>query len=313
MKKFARFSSAGALLAGLMGWLFPVHPAPADSNVRSETNLSLAASTRPEAKLSLTQSFIIPCLRGESPLTQDNQIKTDITAEISPISVNLLANAALRPAAFFELSAGAFIGSGWNINLFGGDIYGIGINRRAPDGKGEVRGSPFEGLFWGAKAGAALQADLAAVIPGDWHHVVARTYHELNAKGFSAAEGGETWVFENETFENRNGLSYYGNFLIGYQMPLFFNFAALMAELALYCYDTPGRSAWGDHIPRWTFSLLGNFAVTSWLGAALIVQCRTMRNYHDETLFYQDRRLNRENPLRLEFYRAAAILTFRIR
>ena len=311
--KYARFRNAGALFAGLMGWLFAVHQAPAESGVRSETSLSVAVSTRPEAKLSLTQSFIIPFLTGESVLTQDNRIKTDITAEISPISVNLLVNAAWTPIAFFELSAGALMGSGWNINLLGGDIYGIGIHRRAPDGKGEIQGSPFEGLFWGVKAGAALQFDLGAVIPGAWNHLVARTYHELNAKGFSAASDRETWVFENETFENRDGLSYYGNFLIGYRMPLFFNFAALMAELYLYCYDTPGRSAWGDDIPRWTFSLLGNFEVTPWLGAALIVQCRTMRNYQDETLFYQDRVLDKENPLRLEFYRVAVILTFRLR
>jgi hypothetical protein len=313
MRKRAWFCGAGAFFTGLTGLLFAVPAVHAERGVSAETSLSLALSTRPEAKLGLTQSFIVPFLQGEGPLTEDNRIRADITAEISPISLNLLAGAVWTPIAFFELSAGGMIGSGWNLSLFGADLYGIGRNRRAADGTGEIAGSPFEGVFWGGRAGAALQFDLAAVIPGEWRHVVFRTYHELNVKGFSAASDSETWVFEHEHTENRNGLTYYGNVLVGYRMPLFFNFAALMAEFSLYCYDTPGRSAWGDDIPRWTFSVLGNFAVTRRVSAALVAQCITVRNYDDETRFYQDRRLNKEDPLRLAFYRVAVILTFRLR
>jgi hypothetical protein len=145
--------------------------------------------------------------------------------------------------------------------------------------------------------------------------VVFRTYHEINHKGYSAASAGESWYFENDDGENRNGFNYYGSLFLGYQMPLFLNTLGLLAEGDLYLYDTPNREQWGDERIRWTFSGLFNFVITKKLSAALLVQLRTRRNYDDprwEDLFYQNRHIG-SKPLRLEFYRAAAILTYTLR
>jgi hypothetical protein len=295
-------------------------PLNADSEIRSTTGLTFQTSTRPEAKLGITQNFVFPLLRGESPLTEGNNLSLALSAELSPVSVNGIAEAVFTPIAFLQAVAGAKAGSGWNIELFGNDIYGIGINRRAGNTtKPEVDGSPFDGLLWSAYGGAVFQFDLAALLPGDWNHVVFRTYHEARYKGNTAASSGDSWYFENDNGQNRNGLNYYGNYLLGYQMPIFLNTVGLMAEMDLYLYDTPHRKDWGDDLGRWTFGPLFNFTITKKFSAALIVQFHTRRSYTEGSeddltgdVFYQDRHLKTNDPL-LTFYRAAAILSYKLR
>jgi hypothetical protein len=289
-------------------------PLWAESEITSSTELSLAISSLPEAKLGLKQSFVFPFLQGDNPLTADNNITTSFTAEISPISLNVIANATWTPIAFFQLSANTMIGTGWNINLFGNDIYGIGIHSRGNDRESEINGRGFDGAFWRLGGGATFQFDLAAIFPGECNHVLFRTYHEIYYRGFSRASSGDSWVFENELRENRNGFNYYGTFFVGYQMPLMLNVVGLMADVDVFLYDAPSnRKDWGDERGRWIFSILGNFAFTERLNTALIIQCRTMRNFDNEDIFYQDRLINRSNPIRLEFYRVAAIINFKLR
>jgi hypothetical protein len=283
--------------------------------ITSDRVINLTVSSLPEAKISFVQGFTFPFLGGGSALTAGNNFRTTLTAEVSPISADGIIEGILTPVAFLQVAGGFRIGTGWNINLFGDDLYGIGINRPGTGGKAETSGSAFDGVQWKAHFGGALQFDLAAVFPGDWNHVVFRSYHEINYKGYSAASKNDSWFIENDGGENRNGFSYYGNFLAGYQMPLFFNMAAILVEMTKPLYDTPGGDQWGDDLILWTFSAVLNFTVTDWLSAALIPQWRTVRNYTDsdpEALFYQNRHLDRANPLRLEFYRVAAILTFKL-
>jgi hypothetical protein len=301
----------------LLGYLLTAAiPLWGEAEISASTDLNLTISSIPEAKLGVTQNFTFPLLQGSGPLTMGNNLQTAFTAELSPISVNGVTELIWTPIAFFQVIAGARAGSGWNIELFGSDIKGIGINRRGSGGSAETVGSAFDGLLWSAQMGGAFQFDLAAILPGDWHHVVFRSYHEIRYKGYSAASGDESWYFESDYGENRNGFNYYGNYLLGYQMPLFLNTVAFLAEMDKYLYDTPDRELWGDELGRWTFAGLFNFTITDWLSAALIAQFRTMRNYTDTTKdleFYQDRRI-RNNPSRhLEFYRVAVIMTVHLR
>ncbi|AEF83573.1 conserved hypothetical protein [Treponema primitia ZAS-2] len=299
---------------------FAALPLWGDSGIEHSAGLSLQTSTRPEAKLGFTWNLSVPLLQGEGPLTEGNNLNLALGADVSPISLNGSAEAVFTPIAFLQAVAGGRIGSGWNINLFGGDVYGMGINRRrAADLKPEVSGSAFNGLLWSAWGGGVFQFDLAALVPGDWSHVVFRTYHEARYKGDTAASSSDSWYYESDDGQNRNGFNYYGNYLLGYQMPIFLNTVGLMAEMDLYLYDTPKRGSWGDELPRWTFGPLFNFTVTEKFSAALIVQFRTRRNYTagDEddlgaTVFYQDRRLKDSDPLYLTFYRAAAILSYKL-
>jgi hypothetical protein len=310
--------AAWVLAAGGILW--------AEPEVVSKREIALTISSLPEAKLAFNQNFTFPFLQGGHFLTRDNNIRLKLTAEMTPISLNGLADAYWTPAAFFQVRAGTRLGSGWNIELFGSPVYGIGVNRPQagiPAGDGPVAaeraGAPFDGLLWKVHGGGTLQFDAAALFPGDWHHLVFQSYHEINYRGYTGAGSGVSWVFENDEAENLNGFNYYGNILVGYQMPVFLNTVGILVEMDKYLYDTPSRENWGDEKVRWVFSGLFNFTVTKWFGAALLVQCRTRRNYEDgdrknaARYFYQTRTLDRENPLRLEFYRVAAVLTFTIK
>ena len=281
----------------------------------SSGELTLLVSTSPEIKLGFTERFSFPFLQGGGPLTKDNNIGLALSAEISPVSLNGIAEAVWTPIAFFQLAAGGRLGSGWNINLFGSDIYGIGLNYPDVVGSPMHDGGAFDGLLWKVQAGGTVQFDLAALYPGDWHHVVARSYHEINYKGYTRAEAGESWYYENDDGENINGFNYYGNMLIGYQMPIFFNMAALLAEADLYLYDTTNRHMWGEDKIRWTFSGVLGFTIAKQLDLNLIAQFRTRRNFLEsnwQDLYYRNRNLDYSTPIRLEFYRVAAALTYRL-
>jgi hypothetical protein len=303
-------------------------PLRAETETGSGRELSVIVSSLPEAMLGFTWHFTVPFLRGDHFLTADNNIRAALGLELSPVSLYGLADLIWTPAAFFELSAGTKLGSGWNIELFGEPMYGIGINRpktavQAPPAgspaAAEMDGAPFDGLHWNLHGGGALQFDLAALYPGDWHHVVFRSYHEFSYRGYSRAAAGDSWVFANDDGENRNGFNWYGNFLLGYRMPIFLNTVGLLAEMEKYLYDAPHEADWGGDLIRWTFSGVFGVTLTGRLSVSLLVQCRTRRNYLDgdrensRRYFYQYRTLDRDNPLRLEFYRVAAMMNFSIK
>jgi hypothetical protein len=284
-----------------------------NKDVTLTSGLLLQVSTLPEAKLSFTHRITFPFLQGNSPFTANNNLAFAFACEVSPISVNGLAEAIWTPIAFLELSAGGRMGSGWPLNLLGNDIYGIGLNQPGFFCKSVYNGKAFDGLLWKAQAGGAVQFDLAAIFPGEWNHVIGRSYHEINYKGYTRAKTGQSWYFEGDEGENINGFNYYGNLLIGYQMPIFLNLVGLLAEMDLYLYDTPGRKRWGDDIIRWTFSGIFSFTITEKIGVALLAQFRTRRNFVEpywRDLYYQYRTVNYSNPLRLEFYRVAAAITY---
>jgi hypothetical protein len=285
-----------------------------DSNsIKSTGEALLQVSSLLEVKLEYTHDFTFPFLQGNNPLTENNNIRLSLTGEISPISLNGIANTIWTPIAFLEFSAGIRLGAGWPIHFFGSDIYGTGLNLSGIDGKAVYSGSPFDALLWKVHAGGMFQFDLAAIFPGDWNHVVTLSYHEINYHANTRAKAGQPWFYENDDGENINGFNYYGNFLIGYQMPIFLNMIAFLTEMELYLYDTPGRSSWGDDLIRWHFSGILNFKINEQFDIALICQFRTLRNFTEETKnnHYQSRILDTSSPLRLEFYRIAAMLTFK--
>ncbi|MDR3283717.1 MAG: hypothetical protein LBS97_00885 [Treponema sp.] len=309
-KKFVLFLAAGLAFASLPLWA-------EEEGITSSTDMSFTVSSLPEAKLAVTQGFVFPFLRGENPLTAGNNVSMSVKAEISPISLNEVTEIVWTPIAFLQVVVGERVGTGWNINLFGGDIYGIGINREKANKSGgvEIDASPFDGVLWQVKGGGVFQFDMAAIVPGDWNHVVFRTYHEVNYAGYSRAETGESWYFENDAGENRNGWNYYGNFLLGYQMPIFLDTVGFMAETGKNLYGTENGDIWGDNLARWTLSLLCNFTVTPKFSVALITQFNTVRKFvesNSDDLFYQNRHI--DDPARvLDFYRVAAIMNLKLR
>jgi hypothetical protein len=205
---------------------------------------------------------------------------------------------------------------------------GIGLNvpvERDDGGRpreSEIRGGAFDGLMWSAYGGLNLQFDLGAVIPGDWTHVLFQAYNEGRYSAYTGAAAGESWVFEHDYGENRNGWLWRGRYVLGYSMPLspVLDTIAFMAEGEQYLYNTPGGDYWGDDVSWWLFSGLFNFRINPRFSAALVVQLRTWRNFgssdleNQRRLWYQDLELKDDyGKRRIAFYRAALILSYKLR
>jgi len=280
-----------------------------ENESRTSHSLVLQTSSLPEAKLGYTFGYKLPFMQGDSPLTEGNNINFALTAEVSPISLSGLASAVWTPIAFLEFSVGGRIGTGWSLDLFGSTLYGLGKTQAGIGSALEVIN--IGGVQGKVYLGGAFQFDLAAIFPGDWNHIIFRTYHEINYAGFSGASGNESWIFENDDGENVNGFKYYANALIGYQMPIFLNMVALLAEAELNLYDIPGKNDWGGNLIQWHFSLILNFAVHKQVDIALLTQFRTRRNYAQPDWKDLYHRTLTANSTHLEFYRVAAVVSYR--
>jgi hypothetical protein len=293
--------------------------------IKTATDLQIQISSMPEAKIRFSQSFIFPFLQGSGPLTENNNITALLVADATPVSINAIGEILWTPAAFFQLAGGGKAGSGWNMPLG----KGVGINApekgQAPPGsprKAKITGNAFEGLIWSAWGAGILQFDLGAVMPGDWTHVLFQTRQEFRYGAYTLAGPGDSWVFENDDGENRNGWNYYASYVLGYSMPRspVLNTIAFMAEIHKNLYHTPGGDVWGDSLGYWIFSGLLNFAFHPRFGAALAIQMHSRRNYgtsdlsHNSGYYYQDLALQEnDGKRRIIFYRAAVLLNYRIK
>jgi len=300
-----------------------------EPDFKNSTSLKLAISSLPEAKLTLSQSFTVPFLQGNNFLVSGNNIRFNMDAEITPICMGLLGSAIFTPIAFLEFSVGGKAGSGWNVEGLG---TGIGLN--VPDynitedeNKTSVDGSAFDGTFLNVNFGAAFQFDIGAVVPGDWTHVLIRTYHEAANNVYSRADRNQPWFYESDHGENQNGWTYYSAYILGYQLPIFMNMVALQAEMYKYLFNYPDSAGWGGNIGRWDFSFIMNFKIIEKFSALLVTQFRLYRDYEDFEYpvsvfgkksgalnyerYYQDRVY--QDSRSLKFYRVAAILNYKLK
>lgn len=282
--------------------------------VKTGLELNFVAATTKEAKMKISGWVQKPFLTGSGPLLSGNNIRLRAAGEVSPVSLNAVFDASLTPIAFLNFSTAAFIGSGWNIPI----ADGLRINSpvEGAPGKQSLTGDAFDGLVWGVKSGGTFQFDFAALVPGDWNHVVLQTYHGIQYRANTAAGKDESWLFESDAGQNRNGSSYYGNLFLGYQMPIVLNTAGVLVEYDKYLYETEGSDSWGEDLGRWTFGSLCNFTVTKRLAAAVLIQMKSTVQYTDATKdneFYQNRKVVDSNPLKVEFYRAALNMTYKLK
>jgi len=309
------------LIAVLCFTVIGILGAQEGSAVTSSRTLDLQISSLPELKVIFYQTFKSPCFQGDNFLVRGNNLKVSIGGELTPISGNLLFKAVLTPIAFLELSTGGRVGSGWPLKLFGSDLYGIGINEADADGNKSYSGSFMDGCLYKGFFGATVQMDFGLLMsPSDWNHILFQSYHEINYAGYGRAIGDESWHYESDFGENVNGLNYYGNFVLGYQLPLMLNLIAFQAEMDLHLYDMPDRSNYGDDLIRWHFAAILGFKFTDWLDVKVVTQFRTLKNtleepdvlWNKKQTYYRNRNLDTADPLGLHFYRVAGLITFKL-
>lgn len=272
-------------------WAADADGSKKDSGIKTE--LGFVFATTLETQVSIMQTLS----------TREKTVQFSSGVKVSPVSVNACIDLVITPLPFFQLTAGAGAGTGWAIPI----AEGMSIND-ATDG---FTDASLSGAVWTVKGGAVFQADLAVLWPGDWHHIVFRTTQEINYRAFTGAADEESWHYEGDTGEERNGLNWYANYFFGWQLPLRVNMLGLFVEQKTYLYKWEGGEAWGDDLSRWVFGPMVSISVSKRVSACFVVQARTQRNYTVETeneKFYQNRELVKDNPLRYEFYRTAIIV-----
>ncbi|HOU84651.1 MAG TPA: hypothetical protein PLA54_01245 [Spirochaetota bacterium] len=280
-----------------------------NAQVLHSQEMNLTTSTDVELKASYSHEITVPFLNSPNVLFENNEISFDFSAFLSPISAGLEVETLFRPIALLEFSTGIEIGSGWNSRF----VRGLAINEPSGSYDNYFNNKTLKGIVHKEKAGAAFQFDVGAVIPGEWTHVVFRSYHQYYYKAFTAASKNESWLWEADDGENRNGTHYYIQNVLGYKMPLMMEFFGLMIEAERSYYDTANGDPSGENIWNYTASCIMGFRSGENTKFNLITQFRSVRNYTEETEeydYYRSRVIDPDKSRKWEFYRIILNMTY---
>ena len=235
-----------------------------------------------EIQFLLTHRIRVPFLVGSGALTSGNNATFSFTGALTPVSTRLEARVNLTPIAFLDFYAGAMVGTGWDIGLFNG--------MGAVEDTGTAESASFGGVVTESWVGGAFQFDLAALVPGDWTHVVTLVSPKLQYAWYSGADKGQPWTWEADNGENFNGFMFYGTYFIGYQMPLALDTVGILVETEQnlgYVKDldaTEGKDWGSDHVLI-TLGPVFNFTLSESSSLAVLLQFRRERLYGVSTIF----------------------------
>jgi hypothetical protein len=180
---------------------------------------------------------------SESPLVSGNNVKLKTALELSPVSFCPSVSLSFTPIAFLVFSVGSKIGSGWTFTPM--NVNGMASYNSASQSYEAL--SPFSSLYHSIWFEGLFQFDLAAVLPGEWNHVVFVASYKPFYEGISkGGENGNPWLWQGAG-ENVNAWQYYSNIIAAYQMPLIVQTVGVQTEIeSFYSSDSfaPQYAAW---------------------------------------------------------------------
>jgi hypothetical protein len=223
-----------------------------------------------ELKGIIDRSLVFPFLTGGSALTKGNNLALDFSGELSPVSVNANFKATLTPVAFLKFEAGAGIGTGWDVGFIG-----LAINDN-----GNIEPQNFGGFVYRAWVAGTFQFDLAAVMPGEWNHVILLASQKIQYQAYSNSGPDEAWLWEADQGMNFNGFKLTGNYLIGYQMPIALDLVGFLLQPEGWLgsvreKSTMASNGWGSDFTYLTFGPIFNFKIDGKSSIAILPQFKT--------------------------------------
>ena len=236
-----------------------------------------------EARETLKAVYTIPT-PGNNFLTEGNKISFEGALALTPVSLTPKFSVSYTPVAFLNLSAGAEIGTGWEI---------LGIKSMSCYDKEEAeykQQDAFGTYFYKFWACPTVMFDLAAVWPGDWHHVVAVASWELNYSALAGADDDDE-LFQWETTPGKKaGAGISQNYILGYQMPYKLNLVGLKFNVDGYLFKNIDDQYRKYKIDYKTYSLAGVFSVQFTEKDSLfgLVEFRTRRSYEEFSKYHDD-------------------------
>jgi hypothetical protein len=252
-----------------------VHPAGANQRVLG-TGWGGA-----EAKAILSEELVLPLLRGEGALLSGNNLTLRASGELSPVSVNAVVQATLTPIAVLKLSLGAAAGTGWSVGF-------VGLALNPADNAQPLAQVPFGGVVWRTWASGTFQFDTAALVPGEWNHVVMVASPMLEYRAFTGAADGQAWLWEADKGYDFNGFKLKGAYFLGYQMPIVLGTAGMLLETEQWLFDVAARSpmaagGWGSDFVILNFGPVLSFTLGNASSLAVLIQFKTAQKWTDAT------------------------------
>lgn len=272
------------------------------------TDLTIMALYPWGAVLEVGETCEVPILRFENSLTSTNSLKFRASLNLTPITLEGDFKTTFTPIAFFQLFIGAGIGTGWSFANF------HGFSQNVADENGNSKLLPINGknFFFNTRFGFRLQFDLGAIIDNEWAHFVLVMDQGLKYFGAANMTSYDSWLYRQDSGENRNSWLYTANYVLGYQMPIPLNFVGIQIETEKKLYREPeGKEKWGDQYIYAYITPLLVFKATSYLNIIIAPQFLTVKNYiYDSKIFYEHNEINNETHHKVRFYRIAISLSF---
>lgn len=176
--------------------------------------------------------YKIPVPFGTNPLVSGNNVRLVGSMELTPVSIAFEPYVEFTPVAFLVFSSGLKLGTGWQFIGINGFANYDGINGTY------VPATPFGDWYFRFWMEGLFQFDLAAVLPGDWNHVVTQSSYRVIYTNSTSAAAKEPWCWQGSG-ELVDGWEFYSSVVLGYQMPLVMQMAGIQFEFSGY-YDPNG-------------------------------------------------------------------------
>ena len=184
-----------------------------------------------------TYHYVIPVPFSNHPLLRGNTLTLSPAVELTPVSLSPKFDVAFSPIAFLVFYAGGRIGTGWDLAPMG--VKGLAVfDENSKEYESVV---PFASYMYQWYLEGLFQFDLAAVLPGEWNHVVTQTRYKFLYEGLWNAGGHQEFWRWQGTAEKASGWQYQASVVVGYQMPLLLQLVGVQVEFEGYfdCHDFP--------------------------------------------------------------------------
>lgn len=186
-----------------------------------------------EFRITGNASYTIPIPFGENPLVKGNTLVFNSALELSPVSIMPKFSITFTPIAFLVFTAGGNFGTGWfmpGLNVQGMSLLKDPMKEEMVDAYENL--TPFKHFYVDAFIDGTFQFDVAALWPGDWHHIVTLANFTAHYITLTGVPNGAVWGWQG-TANQANGWQYNAQFVLGYQMPrLPLSMVALNCELS---------------------------------------------------------------------------------
>lgn len=237
------------------------------------------------AILYLDHSITMPFMAFDDiPLMGGNNLNFKFSAGLTPLSAIGIAKVELTPIAVMKVGLTGSVATGWQ-SIFGD---GLGVMDLTT---GESDSRSLEGVVLKGKLDTTLQFDLAAVVPGDWNHVLMQFIPAVEYAWFSDASAEEPWRYEGDSGINYNGFKYKTTTIVGYAMPLMLDLVGVMIETSRYIGSaaelSPMESAggWGSDFRSVVISPLAELRFNDHHALTILGQLSLERAFTADTIF----------------------------